>query len=302
MELRRLRYFLTVADELNISRAAKRLHIAQPPLSRQIQMLEEEMRVTLFHRTPRQLALTHAGRAFATRARAVLEAAESAVDHARLVHRSQHRRLCLGVHEETACTLLPSLLANFQARSDGVEVALKCMPSEALMQALLREQIDIAFTRPGGVTPGIRDKPLWSESILLACCARHPLARQSVVSLPQCALHTLILPAGELRDLILSTCAEAGLVADRVLEADSAMGALGLAAAGLGLAFVPASMQRHRLDAVVYRPLHAPRELRSVTHLAWRADAASDAVEAFVRHATDFARPEIGAFKLVRAG
>lgn len=302
MELRRMRYFLAVAEELNISRAAKRLHIAQPPLSRQIQMLEEEMGVSLFQRTPRQMVLTHAGRAFAARARAVIEAAESAVAHARQVHRRQHGRLCLGVHEEIACTLLPSMLREFHADSVGIEVDLKCLPSAALMPALLHEQIDVALMRPGADAAGIRVEPLWSEPLVLACREDHPLARHPAVSLAQCASHGLILHVGEHRDMILSVCAEAGFVAARIIEADSAMGALGLAAAGLGLAFVPASMQRHRIDAVVYRPLHSPRELCSLTHLAWRTAGTSDALQAFLRHASGITRPQARAFKLVQAG
>lgn len=302
MELRRLRYFLAVADELNISRAAKRLHIAQPPLSRQIQSLEEEMGVTLFHRTPRQLALTHAGHAFAGRARAVIEAAESAMAHARQVHRRQRDRLCLGVHEEVACTRLPSLLSGFAGASQGIEVELKCLPSPALMPALMREEIDIALTRPGCDAGSARVEPLWSDPLVLALGASHPLARHSAVALELCAPFALILHVSEQRDMILSACAAAGFVADRTLHADNTLAALGLAAAGLGVAFVPAIMQRHQLEGVVYRALHAPRELRSGTQMVWIAARDSAPVEAFVRHAADLARSPARALKVVSNG
>lgn len=300
MELRRLRYFLAVADELNISRAAKRLHIAQPPLSRQIQSLEEEMGVTLFHRTPRQLALTHAGQAFAARARAVMEAAASALAHARQVHRRQRDRLCLGVHEEIACTRLPSLLSGFAGASQGIEVEVKCLPSQALMPALMRAEIDIALVRPASDAGSAHIELLWSDPLILALSASHPLARHTAVPLELCAPYALILHVGEHRDMILSACADAGFIADRTLHADNMLAALGLAAAGLGLAFVPTAMQRHRFEGVVYRALRAPRELNSRTLLAWIAASASVPVQAFVRHATDLPRPQTRAMKVVQ--
>ena len=148
MDLRHLRYFIAVAEELHFTRAARRLHIAQPPMSRQIRELEEELGVTLFNRTRRQVELTDAGQVFLIKARQVLRAAESAVLETQRAERGETGKLAVGFFEQTAYTLLPPILRAFNQRFPEVDVQLRWFPVIDQVEALEQGEVDIAFVRP----------------------------------------------------------------------------------------------------------------------------------------------------------
>ena len=142
-----MRYFLAVAEELNVTRAARKLHIAQPPLSRQIHTLEHELGVALFHRTNKQISLTAAGRAFSKRARGVMEAVEAAVADAQRVQRHERGTLSIGLCDQIAYTLLPPILTRFSEKFPDIDVELKWFSFTDQTDALESQDFDIGEHR-----------------------------------------------------------------------------------------------------------------------------------------------------------
>src|SRR5271170_4764980 len=146
MELRHLRYFVAVAEEENVTRAAERLHVSQPPLSRQIRDLERELGVELFRRTAKSLALTEAGKIFLVEARAVLLRAEQAVLTVRTVAAGERGRLRIGYAPSLTVEILPAALREFESACPGVRVTLLDLSSEECVQRLTAGKIDVALT------------------------------------------------------------------------------------------------------------------------------------------------------------
>jgi DNA-binding transcriptional LysR family regulator len=294
MDLRRLRYFLAVAEELNVSRAARKLHIAQPPLSRQIQALEHEMGVALFHRTNKQISLTEAGLAFSKRARGVIEAAEAAVADAQRVQRHERGTISIGLSDQIAYTLLPPILSRFRGKYPGIDIDLKWFPLADQIDALERQDSDIAFVRPVVDLHGASKTLLIDEPFVAAMGAHHPLALQHSVHLADCAAYTLI---GYARDrapdyhaMITQACAAAGFSANTPLLVDQIVTALALASTGAGIALVPLSARRLQFDSIVYRTLKGANDIRNTAYLAWRHAQPSELLREFVATATDIAR------------
>lgn len=285
MDMRHLRYFIAVAEELHFTRAASRLHIAQPPLSRQIRELEEELGVTLLHRTKRRIELTDAGQVFLDKARQVLAAADSAIVETQRAQRGQTGKIAVGFFEQTAYTLLPPILHAFQKRFPEVDVQLRWYPVVEQVKALQRGDTDIAFVRPVVELGEVYTELLLKESFVLAVPRDHRFAQQEVVSLNECVGERLInytqTLAPDYCAAITQACAAAGIVPGDFLEVGQVYTALGLVSAGVGLAFVPASVQRVRFDNVVYRPLREKR-LQSQAYLAWTRPHPSALLTSFV--------------------
>ncbi|MGN6703318.1 MAG: LysR substrate-binding domain-containing protein, partial [Burkholderiaceae bacterium] len=298
MELRHLRYFVAVAEELHVTRAAERLHIAQPPLSRQIQALEEELGVALFDRSSRgdrggrRLALTDAGQAFLDKARQILRSVESAAVDAQRAARGETGTLAVGFYEQIAYTLLPPILRRFQERFPQVDIQLRWFPNLEQVEALRRGDSDIAFVRPVSPLDGLCHQPLLSEPFVLALPANHRFAQRKRVPLAACAGERIVNYARRLapdyHDAILKMCALAGFAPDVALEVGQVYTALGLVSSGIGVTFVPASVQRLRFENVVYRPL-ARAKARSGISLVWQRPDASPILSAFVEIARETA-------------
>lgn len=297
MDMRHLRYFIAVAEELHFTRAAARLHIAQPPLSRQIRELEEELGVTLLNRTQRRIELTDAGQVFLDKARQVLAAADSAIVETQRAQRGQIGKLAVGFFEQTAYTMLPPILHAFQERFPEVDVQLRWYPVVEQVKALQRGDVDIAFVRPAVDLGGVSTELLLKESFVLAVPRDHRFAQQEVVSLKECAGERLInytqALAPDYYAAIVQACAAAGIVPGDFLEVGQVYTALGLVSAGVGLAFVPASVQRVRFDDVVYKPLREKR-LHSLAYLAWTRPHPSALLTSFVATAKHVVREKFG--------
>jgi DNA-binding transcriptional LysR family regulator len=293
MDLRHLRYFIAVAEELHFTKAAERLHMAQPPLSRQIRELEEELGVALFNRTRRHIELSDAGKVFLEKARQVLLAADSAIVEAQRAQRGEIGKLAVGFFEQTAYTLLPPILRAFQERFPMVEVQLRWFPVVEQVEALMRGDIDIAFVRPVADLEGLSKQTLLKEPFVLAVPSTHPFAERGAVSVADCARERIInytqRLAPDYHAIITRLCATAGFVPDICLEVGQVYTALGLVSSGVGIAFVPASVQRIRFDNLVYAPLRE-QELQSEVYLAWTHSNPSPLLKAFVETSMQIAR------------
>ena len=187
MELRHLRYFVIVAEEQNVTRAAERLHVSQPPLSRQIRDLENELGVELFRRSAKSLALTEAGKIFLIEARAVLLRVDKAIETVRTVARGDRGSLRIGYAPSLTAEFLPRALRLFEAARPGVRVALHDLSSEECVQRLADGKLDLALTvpRPGLREKGMKFEPLTQYAIFCGIGPDHPFARKRSVTLAE---------------------------------------------------------------------------------------------------------------------
>lgn len=258
MELRHLRYFVAVADEQNFTRAAARLHISQPPLSRQIQDLEEELGLPLFERGSRPLQLTEAGRFFYNHATRMLEQAHAAIQTTRRVAQAE-KRLVIGFVSSTMYGALPRLVRLFRAAQPGTEVQLVEMSTVDQIEALKAGRIDVGYGRIRLDDPGVTREVLREEQLVLAIPLEHEMAKCSEpVSLSEAARYPNLiyprLPRPSFADQVLSFYRDRGVEPVAVHEVQEIQTALGLVASGMGLCVVPVGVQRLRPDEVVYRP------------------------------------------------
>jgi DNA-binding transcriptional LysR family regulator len=293
MELRQLRYFAVLAEELHFGRAAKRLSLTQPPLSQAILNLERELGVRLFERSRRHVALTHAGKAFLEGARQTLARADRAVEHAQRAGRGEVGRLAVGFLANTAYTLLPLVLRDFAQGFPGVTLDLRELTIPQQVEALRRENIDVGLLRPPIADAEIAAETILEEPFVLALPAGHALGGLKRVPLQRLAGETFVMfprTAGFVfHDLIMGFCLRAGFTPRVAQEVNQTHAVIGLVSAGIGVALVPASAQKIGLAGVVYRPLREATPLASVAIARRRADA-SPVVAAFLEVARRVAR------------
>lgn len=292
MELRHLRYFLAVAKHLNFTKAAEELHMAQPPLSRQIKELEEEIGVPLFERHGRRVSLSMAGEVFAERARQVLAAAGAAVVDSKRAARGEVGSVAVGFFEHIAYTLLPPLLRGFQQQYPAVTVELRWFSSSEQIDALRRGDIDLAFARSVPASPDLNSVLLLREPFYIAIAKDNPLAAKRRISIKDCANLRVINyrkdVAPDYHSVITQLCARAGFSPSPEFEMGQIYASLGLVSADFGITLVPASVQRTHVDNVVYRPLR-DQQVMSELYLVWKDTAKVDVLNNFVQIAKDVA-------------
>jgi DNA-binding transcriptional LysR family regulator len=288
MELRHLRYFVAVAHEGHITRAAEKLRMQQPPLSQQIHALEREIDATLFVRHPRGVNLTDAGRAFLPDAEAILSAVEHAKLRARRTARGETGRIAVGFTTSAPFhPLVARAMREFRTTRPDVSFMLEESSSADMVSGLRDGRLDVAFIRAGLVDPeGVTVHALLQEDTAVAFPARHPLSRRPALALKELAEETFILyrrPDGRgLYDVIIAACSAAGFSPHVGQEAPRIVSTLNLVAAGLGITIVPASLSRLPLEGVVYRPLRGKPALKVPLNLACRRDERSAATLAFI--------------------
>lgn len=264
MELRHIRYFLALAAEGNFTRAAANLGIGQPPLSQQIKDLENEVGVQLFHRVPHGAELTVAGEAFLAEAKTAVDAAEKAKLAAQRANRGEIGRLSLGFTASSAFnSIVTATIRDFRDHWPGVLLSLTEMNTNALMERLIRGEIDAAFIRPGlEDTRDVRLKRFADEPMMIALPARHPLVARDHVPIAALAGEPFILfprmVGLSLYDDIVAACREAGFELVVTQEAPQIPSIVNLVAANLGVSIVPASIAQIKLDGVAYRPIAGP--------------------------------------------
>lgn len=268
MEFRHLRYFVAVAQERSFTRAAERLYISQPPLSRQIQQLEDELGLQLFDRDARPLALTEAGRFFYARALRMLEQLDESIAMTRRLSQVD-RRLVIGFVPSTMYGALPRIARLFRARKPQTPLVLVEKTSVEQVEALKGGQIDVGFGRVRFDDPALKREVLREERLVLAMPSEHPLASGAgPVSLAQAAAYPLLVyprkPRPSYADHVLSLFRDLGLEPVEVHEIQEMQTALGLVASGMGLCVVPESAQKLRREEVVFRPLLEPNATSAI--------------------------------------
>jgi DNA-binding transcriptional LysR family regulator len=302
MNLRQFHYFIAVAEEGHITRAAQRLNIQQPPLSQQIKALETELAVQLFHRRPRGVELTPAGAAFLEHARIVLDEVERAKSATRRTARGEQGRVAVGFTSSAPFhPLVPRVIRAYRESSPLVSLVLEESGSRDLVQAVHEEKLDAAFIRSSVADmAGLTVRPLLQEEMLVAFPAGHALARSprrraggprrkalsSQLKLQALAGETFVLykrPNGPgLYDAIISACRQAGFSPRIGQEAPRITSTLNLVAAGLGVTIVPASLRRLSMDGVVYRKLGGDLIPKAPMIIASRERENSPALKRFI--------------------
>ncbi|MGU1728803.1 LysR substrate-binding domain-containing protein [Pseudomonas aeruginosa] len=271
MELRHLRYFIAVAEELHFGRAAERLGISQPPLSQQIQALEEEIGARLFERTNRRVELTDAGRLFLDESRQVLAQVDKAVLLARRAHLGELGELKIGFTSSAPFTsTIPSSIHAFRKAYPDVHLDLQEMSSRQVLKALLEESLQVGVIRPLALPDAVHWVELFREPLVAVLRADHPLAAGSEDGLAIAALAEepfVFFPRSYgtgLYDQVIALTRQAGFSPRIAQEASEAMAIIGLVSAGLGVSILPASFRRTRVDGVVYRTLSDPEATTAV--------------------------------------
>lgn len=285
MELRHLHYFIAVAEELHFSRAAERLCISQPPLSQQIRDLEEELGVKLFERTKRHVQLTEAGKVFLERSYLLFAHLEQAIAATQQIGRGEVGQVAIGFVDSAMYTSLPEMLRAFRAQFPAVELRLQELTTAQQIQALYDKQIDVGIVRSAISEPGLSVECLLHESLVLALPENHPLSAQTQVSLSSLADQFFILFPAKLGPLfyeqIIHSCEQAGFRPKVAQEAVQMQTIVGLVAAGLGIAIVPASLQNFHRSGVIYRPLQ--EEIPNTgLYLTWRQHDSSPVINTFL--------------------
>lgn len=282
-ELGHLRAFVAVATELNFGRAAKRLNITQPPLSRQIQALERELDVKLLDRTTRSVTLTPGGHAFLAEAQAVLRRSEAAVETARRAAQRTSGALTVSFVGATTYAFLPRLAALARAELPGCALTLKEMDSADQVAAIELGDVDFGLMRPVPEIRRISSSLIERERLALALPSGHPLAGRRRPELRQLHGAPMILYAAEARHLhgLIEPALEAhGIRPVVVQRLTHAQAILSLVGAGLGLAIVPTSARKACFDEVAFRPVDLG-EARAELHAGWSEDNANPALPAF---------------------
>jgi DNA-binding transcriptional LysR family regulator len=282
MELWQLKYFLAVADELNYGRAAARLNVAQPSVTRAVQGLETELGVTLFLRDKRRVELTPAGRMFADEARGLLAGLERGARQARRAERGEVGTLTIGFEGLSSFAFLPPAIKAFQVRYPDVTVDLLEMSAAEQAAGLKDHRIELGFVVPPIDDPAIEVEVVGSESLVLAMPAAHRLARHSAIKTAQVAGERFIASSAlcTVSRPMLAALRAAGAEPPIVQVSDLAL-RLCFVASGLGLTLVPVSVAELSLGeltraAINYRPLQPPMHLElAIARLkSARADAA----------------------------
>jgi len=289
--LRQLRYFVAVADSLSFTRAAQSLHISQPPLSQQIQTLEEDLGVRLLDRTRRRVRLTEPGRLFLDEARSLLAQAESARVTVNRAAAGYGGRLRLAYPVSVAFhRTLPRALLEFARVAPGVQVELNEMYTTAQYEALLAGQIDVGFVRaqpPPALSrrESIAIRELDREHLMLALPSSHRLARRKSIAMRELADTPFVAQPGRsgstLHDALMALAMQAGFHPAIVQEAQQVTGLLALVSAGIGVALVPASLRAVKLEAVTLVEL-SDSDAYLMLGLATRGDQRSPALERFL--------------------
>ena len=267
MELRHLRYFIAVAEQLNFSRAAEHLQTAQPSLSQQIRQLEDEVGVEFFDRSKRQIVLTPAGADFLIAARALIAQLDLAVANAREVGRGVRGELRIAYTMSAMISTLPEAIRAYRADHDDVRISLRALAPAEIFGALQRRETDIGviLTNPSAaVASEIEARQIDSLTIGVAIPIGHALAGRGTIAIEEIGAETLILYERTLAgmyDFAMQLCRERGFVPARIVEADRVETILGLVAAGEGVSIVPRAYESLGFRGVAYlalRPSPAP--------------------------------------------
>jgi DNA-binding transcriptional LysR family regulator len=291
IELRHLRYFLAVADELHFGRAAERLGISQPPLSQQIRQLEELVGVRLFARTNRRVALTDAGELFLVEAQDILARVDHAIDLAQRTQRGEIGELRIGFTRSTPLSgHIPRAIFAFRQAAPFVQLQLQEMNSLTQIDALLDRRLQLGILRGNVLPDTLVSKRLFRDPLVAVLREDHPalakLGKSRRLRTEWLAQDPFVLFARSagagIHDHVIALCRSAGFTPRVVQDAREASTIVGLVAAGLGVSILPASCEHIGISGVVYVPLADPAAMSEI-HVVHRRDERSPLVARFVR-------------------
>ena len=285
MDLRQLSYFVAVAEELNFSRAATRVHITQPPLSRQIAKLEKELQALLLIRSAHGVELTQAGTALLNEARRLLSMAEAIPSVVTRAKRGETGSLRIGFVGSTIYTSVPLLLTRFRQLFPHVAVSVQQLTVAKQTVMLKTREIDVGIIRQSFSDAKLATRSLFREGVVVAMPAYHPLASHKTISLRKLVNEEFVFfsrsEAPVIHDQLVRMCESSGFTPAIVQEAYPMSTVVGLVGAGVGIAFVPESMQRLNVQNVVYRDLRGAKAKTEI-FLAWSVDNDSPTLKGFL--------------------
>ncbi len=283
MELRHLKYFVAVAEEAHFGRAAQRMHIVQPALSMQIKALEEELGGALFTRTSRQVKLTVAGEVFLVQARRALMQADYAKELVQSSLRGETGSVRIGFVGNAVLTgKLASDLRMFHRSSPSAAITLHEIPPHAQSAALLAHEIDVGYIPKGFPIPEeLQGHAVFSSPFVAVMAEDHPLSSNTFLTLQSLQQETLILLGRELNHGPLEHLNQLGFAPRAILRVSSTLSVLATAAAGMGVALVPAAIERLQIPHLVYREIEGLTKIATLMVLH-RASETSGAVNAFL--------------------
>lgn len=257
MDLKKLRYFIAVAEELHFNRAAQKLNITQPPLSQQIQGLEEDLGVKLFERTKRQVQLTSAGAIFLEESRNIVAQLERSIKMTQLASQGKVGQLSIAFVDSAAGGMMVNVVKKFRERYPDVQLTLTEMTSAQQLKALHDGKIHVGFLRWADPSPSITSRLCTNESLVAVLPEMHPLAIHPNLSLSSLANEPFILSPHHMgasyHDLILDVCEQHGFKPRIVQEAVQMYTIVNLVAAGIGISIVPSSVCVFQRSGVVFR-------------------------------------------------
>jgi DNA-binding transcriptional LysR family regulator len=288
MELRHLRYFVTVAEELHFGRAAERLGIAQPPLSQQIKALEQQIGVLLLSRTKRRVELTAAGTVFAREARKVLAGADRAINVAQGAARGEIGQLDVGFVSGAVYGKVPSIFRLMRARYPEISLVLRDLSTEEQMEAIQAHRLDIGLMRPPVImrqSQSLATRVISREPLVVVLPRTHRLAGRRKISLEALAGEPFLqVPrhvAPGFYDQFIRLCAGAGFFPQIVQEARTTQTVVSLVAVGMGVSIVPGSLRELQRSGVVYRTMKGAAFTTELVAV-WRPDDENPALQRFL--------------------
>ena len=294
MELRHMRYFVAVAEELSFTKAAQKLRLAQPSLTRQVRNLEDEIGVQLLDRSNNRVALTEEGRLFLFDSKKLLAMCAESVASVQRMKRGENSDLNIGYVANIHYGLLPATLGAFRKLHPGVALNLFDMTSAEQFLALEGRKIDLGFV---GLPPALSGRALLSECVahdtmLLALPARHALAKKEKITLADLAPQFFVAMSARThpgdREWLAETCKASGFAGRILQEADTELTMIQFVADGLGVALLPEQITGLPHDGVVFRPLSPP--LRRESTIAWRADNSSKPLQDYIQIVKELSR------------
>ncbi|MFM2370762.1 MAG: hypothetical protein RIS85_484 [Pseudomonadota bacterium] len=282
-ELSQLRCFVAAAEELHFGRAARRLNMTQSPLSRQIQLLERILDVTLLERTSRNVALTPAGRVFLIEARRIVRLAENAALSARRVAKGDAGKVSVGFTAVSGYSLVPRIVATARTALPNIELELHEMVSSDQTEALLTGMVDLAFMRPPIVRSEFDTALVRSEPLVVALPEGDPREAKDELSLADLEGHPMVMysrqGAGYFHDMLMRFFDEAAISPQVLQHVTQIHSMLGLVRAGVAAAIVPESAADLHPDAVQFRRLTTKPEKPVELFMAWKRENANPALE-----------------------
>jgi DNA-binding transcriptional LysR family regulator len=291
IELRHLRYFLAVAEELNFGRAAERLNITQPSLSRQIQNLEKELSIILFERNQRQIKLTPPGQILLAEVEQILIRFDQGIQVVKRASRGEIGQLTVGFQGSSVYDIIPISVKSFRDRFPDVEVIMQPMETSEQVIAIAENNLDIGFVIPPITDANLKMEILLQEPLVLALPENHPLAAQSEIAIAALANEPLILASRDrgcgLHEQIFEIYQRAGLSPNVVCAAREMQVMLGFVAAGIGIALLPSHVKNFQRTGVIYRVLTPDAPIAGLG-MAWKSNNPTAVLSAFLEIVRSF--------------